>query len=280
MNVVCRPRRHRGGGAAARRRGRRRARPSPASGAARARRHRRLASGPANLAAALGLDGGVERRRRLVAPAAAARVRRGRAPRAEVVAGPRVGITRAVDIPWRFSRRRRPARERAAAADVTPLARRPRCAAGPGVREDERVTSGQTPEPATSLDSPPSMTGRRRSPSSTTWRGAGSSPARPTSTRCGRTRPPGPITLYCGFDPTAPSLHMGNLLQILTVRRFQLAGHRPLALVGGATGLIGDPKESGERTLNPVEVVARVGRADPCASSSASSTSATRTTPP
>jgi tyrosyl-tRNA synthetase len=65
----------------------------------------------------------------------------------------------------------------------------------------------------------------------------------------------GPVTLYCGFDPTAPSLHMGNLLQILTVRRFQLAGHRPLALVGGATGMIGDPKESGERTLNPTEVV-------------------------
>ena len=65
----------------------------------------------------------------------------------------------------------------------------------------------------------------------------------------------GPLTLYCGFDPTAPSLHMGNMLQILTVRRFQLAGHRPLALVGGATGLIGDPKETGERTLNPVDVV-------------------------
>jgi tyrosyl-tRNA synthetase len=66
----------------------------------------------------------------------------------------------------------------------------------------------------------------------------------------------GPLTLYCGFDPTAPSMHMGNLVQILTVRRFQLAGHRPLALVGGATGLIGDPKESGERTLNPAELVA------------------------
>ena len=65
----------------------------------------------------------------------------------------------------------------------------------------------------------------------------------------------GPITLYCGFDPTAPSMHMGNLVQILTVRRFQLAGHRPLALVGGATGLIGDPKESGERTLNAVDLV-------------------------
>lgn len=67
----------------------------------------------------------------------------------------------------------------------------------------------------------------------------------------------GSITLYCGFDPTAPSLHLGNLAQILTVRRFQQHGHRPLALVGGATGLIGDPKESGERNLNPAETVAQ-----------------------
>lgn len=65
----------------------------------------------------------------------------------------------------------------------------------------------------------------------------------------------GPITLYCGFDPTAPSLHVGNLMQVLTVKRFQDAGHKPLLLVGGATGLIGDPRMSGERTLNPVEVV-------------------------
>lgn len=65
----------------------------------------------------------------------------------------------------------------------------------------------------------------------------------------------GPITLYCGFDPTAPSLHIGNLVQILTQRRFQNAGHHSLMLVGGATGLIGDPKMAGERTLNPVEVV-------------------------
>lgn len=55
----------------------------------------------------------------------------------------------------------------------------------------------------------------------------------------------GPVTLYCGFDPTAPSLHIGNLVQILTVRRLQDAGHRPIALVGGATGLIGDPKMTG-----------------------------------
>jgi tyrosyl-tRNA synthetase len=66
----------------------------------------------------------------------------------------------------------------------------------------------------------------------------------------------GQVTLYCGFDPTAPSLHIGNLVQILTVRRLQDAGHRPLALVGGATGLIGDPKMTGERTLNSPEIVA------------------------
>ncbi|MFI5487297.1 tyrosine--tRNA ligase [Micromonospora echinaurantiaca] len=61
---------------------------------------------------------------------------------------------------------------------------------------------------------------------------------------------------YVGFDPTAPSLHVGHLVQVATARRLQLAGHRPLLLVGGATGQIGDPKESAERTLNPPEVVA------------------------
>ena len=66
----------------------------------------------------------------------------------------------------------------------------------------------------------------------------------------------GPVTYYCGFDPTAPSLHIGNLVQILTLRRLQLAGHRPLALVGGATGLIGDPKPSSERTLHTKDTVA------------------------
>ncbi|WP_020520051.1 tyrosine--tRNA ligase [Catelliglobosispora koreensis] len=66
----------------------------------------------------------------------------------------------------------------------------------------------------------------------------------------------GPLTFYVGFDPTAPSLHLGHLTQVLTARRFQLAGHRPLLLVGGATGQIGDPRESSERTLNPPEVVA------------------------
>jgi tyrosyl-tRNA synthetase len=66
----------------------------------------------------------------------------------------------------------------------------------------------------------------------------------------------GSITFYCGFDPTAPSLHLGHLVQLLTMRRLQLAGHRPLGLVGGSTGLIGDPRPTAERTLNTRETVA------------------------
>ncbi|WP_369699676.1 tyrosine--tRNA ligase [Nesterenkonia sp. Act20] len=64
-----------------------------------------------------------------------------------------------------------------------------------------------------------------------------------------------PIVYYCGFDPTAASLHLGHLVQLLTMRRIQLAGHRPLALVGGSTGLIGDPRPSSERTLHTPEIV-------------------------
>ncbi|MGP3535172.1 tyrosine--tRNA ligase [Microbacterium sp. RD1] len=63
------------------------------------------------------------------------------------------------------------------------------------------------------------------------------------------------IVFYCGFDPTAPSLHLGNLVQLLTMRRLQLAGHRPLGLVGGSTGLIGDPRPTAERTLHTRETV-------------------------
>lgn len=63
------------------------------------------------------------------------------------------------------------------------------------------------------------------------------------------------LTYYIGFDPTAPSLHLGHLVQLLTMRRLQLAGHRPLGLVGGSTGLIGDPRQSSERVLNSPEVV-------------------------
>jgi tyrosyl-tRNA synthetase len=68
----------------------------------------------------------------------------------------------------------------------------------------------------------------------------------------------GRITYYAGFDPTAPGLHIGHLALLLTMRRLQLAGHRPIGVVGGATGLIGDPSgKSAERVLNPLEVVAQ-----------------------
>lgn len=66
----------------------------------------------------------------------------------------------------------------------------------------------------------------------------------------------GPLTVYAGFDPTAPSLHAGHLVPLLTLRRFQQAGHRPIVLAGGATGLIGDPRDTGERTMNTADTVA------------------------
>ena len=65
-----------------------------------------------------------------------------------------------------------------------------------------------------------------------------------------------PMTVYCGFDPTAPSLHAGNLVPLLTLQRFQRAGHRPIVLAGGATGMIGDPRDTGERTMNNADTVA------------------------
>ena len=86
-----------------------------------------------------------------------------------------------------------------------------------------------------------------------TWRGLVHVSTDPEQLRALLSTPP--ITYYCGFDPTAPSLHLGNLVQLLVLRRLQLAGHRPLALVGGSTGLIGDPKPTAERTLNDPEVV-------------------------
>ncbi|MCV7078361.1 tyrosine--tRNA ligase [Mycobacterium szulgai] len=66
----------------------------------------------------------------------------------------------------------------------------------------------------------------------------------------------GPITVYAGFDPTAASLHAGHLVPLLALRRFQRAGHRPIVLAGGATGMIGDPRDVGERSLNAADTVA------------------------
>lgn len=65
----------------------------------------------------------------------------------------------------------------------------------------------------------------------------------------------GPISLYCGFDPTGPSLHAGHLVPLLMLRRFQQAGHRPVVLAGGATGMIGDPRDVGERSMNSADTV-------------------------
>jgi tyrosyl-tRNA synthetase len=85
------------------------------------------------------------------------------------------------------------------------------------------------------------------------WRGLVAHSTDPDALRAALTG--GSVRYYVGFDPTAPSLHMGSLVQILTAKRLQLAGHTPYVLVGGATGMIGDPKESGERTLNTLDTV-------------------------
>ena len=85
------------------------------------------------------------------------------------------------------------------------------------------------------------------------WRGLLAQSTDPDALR--RDLADGVLTLYCGFDPTAPSLHAGNLVPLLTLRRFQQAGARPIVLAGGATGMIGDPRDAGERSLNTVETV-------------------------
>jgi len=86
------------------------------------------------------------------------------------------------------------------------------------------------------------------------WRGLVAEATDPVALRAALDA--GPVTFYCGFDPTAPSLHFGNLVQLVTMRRLQDAGHHPIAVVGGATGLIGDPSgKDAERSLNEIDVV-------------------------
>lgn len=86
------------------------------------------------------------------------------------------------------------------------------------------------------------------------WRGAVAQTTDETALRAALAA--GPITLYCGFDPTAPSLHFGNFVQLVALRRFQRAGHKVICLVGGSTGLIGDPKPTSERILKTAEQTA------------------------
>src|SRR4051794_8409417 len=86
------------------------------------------------------------------------------------------------------------------------------------------------------------------------WRGLVAQTTEPTALRAALAA--GPVTVYAGFDPTADSLHVGSLVPMLTLRRFQNAGHRAIALAGGATGMIGDPGgRASERTLNDAETV-------------------------
>jgi tyrosyl-tRNA synthetase len=87
-----------------------------------------------------------------------------------------------------------------------------------------------------------------------TWRGLVAQSTDIEALQAAAVQPP--LTVYAGFDPTAPSLHAGNLVPLLTLQRFQRAGHRPIVLAGGATGLIGDPRDTGERTLNTDDTVA------------------------
>ena len=87
------------------------------------------------------------------------------------------------------------------------------------------------------------------------WRGLVADSTDPTA--LGAVLEAAPLTFYCGFDPTAASLHFGNLVQLIVMRRLQLAGHKPIAVVGGATGLVGDPSgKTAERNLNDADVVA------------------------
>ena len=87
------------------------------------------------------------------------------------------------------------------------------------------------------------------------WRGAVAQTTEETQLRDALAN--GPLTVYCGFDPTAPSLHFGNLVQLIQLRRLQRAGHRVIVLVGGSTGLIGDPRPSAERVLKTKDQTAQ-----------------------
>ena len=129
-----------------------------------------------------------------------------------------------------------------------------RAAADTGsLRQDEAVTS-QLPPPTTATPEPGPSPEFDSVFDELTWRGLVHQTTGEEALRAALNG--GPITFYVGFDPTAPSLHIGNLVQLLTARRIQNAGHHPLGLVGGSTGLIGDPKMSGERVLNTPETVA------------------------
>ena len=187
-----------------------------------------LARGPGNLCSALGItmdDNGIDLfDARQSGPAHAG----GGAPR--MPTGPRVGVSQAADRPWRFWLAGRP--------EVSLYRRSPRAPA-PG--QSDWYGKIEVMGTSNILDE-------------LEWRGL---IAQSTDRDAlGEQLAAGPVTVYSGFDPTAPSLHAGHLIPLLTLRRFQQAGHRPIVLAGGATGMIGDPRDTGERTLNTAATVA------------------------
>ena len=214
---------------------------------------RDLARGPARLTRALGL-GRSENGLDLLDPRSPVRLlggppregdtlpRTSREPAGEpptVATGPRVGVGgAAAQTPWRFWLVGEPTKFRR-------TGRGSNVGAHPLVRQARAARPPTEKEPAVTADH---ILDELR------WRGLVALSTDEVALRAALSA--GPVTFYCGFDPTAPSLHMGNLVQLLTMRRLQDAGHRPLALVGGSTGLIGDPKATAERTLHDKQTVA------------------------
>ena len=205
-----------------------------ASGASRARD---LARGPARLCQALGIDRALDGAD-LCAPDSRLRLR-GRASttrsgeKSLILTGPRVGVREGADVSWRFWLDGEPT-----VSAFRPYYRKPPTRK-PLPPTTTRWHHANVDDVIAELD----------------WRGLIGQ-----STDLGELRnalASGPVTFYAGFDPTGPGLHIGHLALMLTMRRLQHAGHRPIGVVGGATGLIGDPSgKSAERTLNAPEVVA------------------------
>lgn len=220
-----------------------------------ARASAELARGPARLARVLGLDGSYDGTD-LCAAGSALTVNAGAAARdgAEQAAhevGPRVGVAVGESTPWRWWLRDDPTVSAWRPGGSATRTQRRRA----GASLTTRLTGCARMSAVTDNAVTDSAAARRRAVlDDLSWRGLVAD-----ATDLGALSAAleaGSVTLYCGFDPSAPSLHLGNLAQLLTLRRFQDAGHRPLGLVGGATGLIGDPKMTAERQLNDADVVA------------------------
>jgi DNA-3-methyladenine glycosylase len=205
-----------------------------------ARRAAELARGPARLAALLGL-GSSHNGLDLTDPRSPVRVLAGPpADPAVVRTGPRVGVAAAHETPWRFW--------------IADSARGEPVPPGPGRRDEPGYRWGRIDGVSTTNADGPGSTGGTDILDELEWRGLIAQTTDRDALR--RELAAGVLTLYCGFDPTGPSLHAGHLIPLLTLRRFQQAGNRPIVLAGGATGQIGDPRDLGERTLQSTDTVA------------------------